>query len=163
MADLFLKPEHRIRDEVKLYCDTLRKWVDKKVLPHEDELDDLWDWTERKEKTVIHEMFHELLIDMGLQKTFVPPPYGGVGDWSMTETGAVVMEVARGDHGLAETGFISSWVIASTMLPTPNDFMMKKMVPDLLGNEPCILCSGITEPHGGGAGAARDASPPRRG
>lgn len=151
MADLFLKPEHLIRDEVKMYCDTLRKWVDKKIIPHEDELDDLWDWTERKERTVVHEMFHELLIDMGLQKTFVPPPYGGVGDWSMTETGAVVMEVARGDHGLAETGFISSWVVASTMLPTPNDFMMKKLVPGLLGDEPCILCSGITEPHGGGA------------
>jgi alkylation response protein AidB-like acyl-CoA dehydrogenase len=151
MADLFLKPEHRIRDEVKLYCDTLRKWVDKKVIPHEDELDDLWDWTERKEKTVIHEMFDDLLIDMGLQKTFVPPPYGGVGDWSMTETGAVVMEVARGDHGLAETGFISSWAIASAMMPTPNDKMMKILSEGLLSNKPFIICSGITEPHGGGA------------
>jgi alkylation response protein AidB-like acyl-CoA dehydrogenase len=151
MADLFLKPEHLIRDEVKMYCDTLRKWVDKKVIPHEDELDDLWDWTERKERTVVHEMFHELLIDMGLQKTFVPPPYGGVGDWSMTETGAVVMEVARGDHGLAETGFISSWAVASTMLPTPNDFMMKKLCEGLLSDEVFVICSGITEPHGGGA------------
>jgi alkylation response protein AidB-like acyl-CoA dehydrogenase len=151
MADLFLKPEHLIRDEVKLYCDTLRKWVDKKVLPHEDELDDLWDWTERKEKTIVHEMFHELLIDMGLQKTFVPPPYGGVGDWSMTETGAVVMEVARGDHGLAETGFIASWTVASTMMPTPNDFMMKKLSEGLLSDEVFVICSGITEPHGGGA------------
>jgi acyl-CoA dehydrogenase len=61
------------------------------------------------------------------------------------------MEVARGDHGLAETGFISGWAVASTMLPTPNDAVMKKIAAGMLGKEPFVVCSAITEPHGGGA------------
>jgi alkylation response protein AidB-like acyl-CoA dehydrogenase len=127
-TDNFLRPDHLIRDEVKMLCETLRKFVNEKVLPHEAEFDALWDWTERKEPTIVEQIFKELWIDLGLQAAQVPPPYGGYGDWSMVETGAVVIEVARGDHGLAETGFISSWAVASTMLPTSNDTVMKKMV-----------------------------------
>ena len=149
--DIFLRPDHLIRDEVKMYCETLRKFVNKRVLPHEGEFDALWDWTERKEDTIVKQLFKELWIDMGLQQTQVPPPYGGTGDWSTVETGAIVIEVARGDHGLAETGFISSWAVASTMLPTPNDAVMKKIAAGLLGKEPFVICSAITEPHGGGS------------
>lgn len=149
--DMFLRPDHLIRDEVKMYCETLRRFVNKKVLPHEDEFDDYWDWTERKEHTFVEDIFKELWIDLGLQQALVPPQYGGHGDWSMVETGAIVMEVARGDHGLAETGFISSWAVASAMLPTPNDALMKRIGAALCGKEPYIICSAITEPHGGGA------------
>jgi len=149
--DMFLRPDHLIRDEVKMYCETLKKFVNKRVLPHEGEFDALWDWTERKEDTIVKQLFKELWIDMGLQQAQVPPPYGGTGDWSTVETGAIVIEVARGDHGLAETGFISSWAVASTMLPTPNDAVMKKIAAGLCGKEPFVICSAITEPHGGGA------------
>jgi alkylation response protein AidB-like acyl-CoA dehydrogenase len=149
--ETFWRPDHLIRDEVKIFCDAVRDFVNREVLPHEDEFDDYWDWTERKERTFVEDIFKKLLIDLGLQKTFVPPKYGGTGDWSMVETGAVVIEVARGDHGLAETGFISSWAVASAMLPTPNDYIMKQMAEWLCGDEPFIICNAITEPHGGGA------------
>ena len=134
-----------------MYCDTLRRFVNEKVLPHEAEFDDLWDWTERKEHTIVGDLFKELWIDLGLQAAQVPIPYGGYDDRSMVETGALVMEVARGDHGLAETGFISGWAVAYTMLPTPNEAVMKKIADGMLGKEPFIVCSAITEPHGGGA------------
>jgi alkylation response protein AidB-like acyl-CoA dehydrogenase len=150
-TDTFLRPDHLIRDEVKMYCTTLRKFVNEKVLPHEDEFDDYWDWTERKEGSFVEDLFREMWIDLGLQKAQVPPPYGGDGDWSTVETGAVVLEVARGDHGLAETGFISSWAVASALLPTPNDAMVKLMAKGLCGSEPYVVCSAITEPSGGGA------------
>jgi alkylation response protein AidB-like acyl-CoA dehydrogenase len=149
--DMFLRPDHLIRDEVKMYCETLRKFVNKKVIPHEGEFDALWDWTERKEDTIVKQLFKELWIDMGLQQAQVPIPYGGTDDRSMVETGAIVIEVARGDHGLAETGFISGWAVASTMIPTPNDAVMKKIAAGLLGKEPFVVCSAITEPHGGGS------------
>ncbi|MBA7614929.1 hypothetical protein ES703_22203 [subsurface metagenome] len=124
--DMFLRPDHLIRDEVKMYADTLRRFVNEKVLPHEAEFDDLWDWTERKEHTIVEDIFKELWIDLGLQQAQVPIPYGGYDDRSMVESAALVIEVARGDHGLAETGFISGWAVASTMLPTPNEAVMKK-------------------------------------
>jgi alkylation response protein AidB-like acyl-CoA dehydrogenase len=149
-TDHFLRPDHLIRDEVKILCDTLRKFVNEKVLPHEDKFDALWDWTERKEPTIVEQIFKELWIDLGLQAAQVPPPYGGYGDWSTVETGAIVIEVARGDHGLAETGFISSWAVASTTLPAPNDTVMKQIADGMLGKEPFAICSAITEPQGGG-------------
>lgn len=149
--DDFLRPDHLIREEIRMYCNTLRKFVDTEVLPHEDEFDDYWDWTERKEHTFVEDLFKKLWIDLGLQQTFVPPPYGGTGDWSSVETGAVTIEVARGDHGIAETLFLSQWAVASIMLPTPNDTLMKKVAEHLLGNESFLICNAITEPHGGGS------------
>jgi alkylation response protein AidB-like acyl-CoA dehydrogenase len=149
--DMFLRPDHLIRDEVKMYASTLRKFVSEKVIPHETEFDDLWDWTERKEPTIVRDLFKELWIDHGLQAAQVPPEYGGYDDRSMVESGALVIEVARGDHGLAETGFISGWAVASSMLPTPNEAVMKKIAAGMCGKEPYVVCSAITEPHSGGA------------
>jgi hypothetical protein len=32
--DDFLRPDHLISEEIGLYCQTLRRFVDKEVLPH---------------------------------------------------------------------------------------------------------------------------------
>jgi acyl-CoA dehydrogenase len=151
MVEEFWTPYHLIRNEVKAFCKSVRKFINKEVLPHEDEMDDYWDWTERKEHTFVEDIFKKLWIDLGLQKAFVPPKYGGVGDWSMVESASVVIEVARGDIGLAMTGFISHWAVASIMLPTPNDIIMKQVAKLLCGDKPYVICNAITEPHGGGA------------
>ncbi len=148
--DFFMRPDHLIREPIKMYCTALRKYVNEKILPHEAEFDDYWDWTERKD-TIVEKIFKELWIDMGLQKAQVPKPFGGEDDRSMVETAAIVLELARADHGLAETGFISGWAVASAALPTPNEAMLKLMAEGMCGNEPYVVCSAITEPHGGGA------------
>jgi len=106
IVEKFWTPDHLIRNEVKMICDSLRDFIDKEVLPHEEEMDDYWDWTERKEHTFVEDVFKRLWIDLGLQKAFVPPKYGGTGDLSMVESAAVDVEVAREDVGLAMTGFI---------------------------------------------------------
>jgi len=149
--DNFLRPDHLIRDEVRMYLNTLRRFIDTEVLPNEDKLDDDWDWTEKKEPTLSENIFKKLWIDLGLQQGFVPPEYGGPGGMSMVESGAAIIEVARGDHGLAETAFITSWAVASITIPKPNENIMKKVAESLLGKEPCVICSAITEPHGGGS------------
>ncbi|MEM1674207.1 MAG: acyl-CoA dehydrogenase family protein [Candidatus Bathyarchaeia archaeon] len=151
MVEKFWTPCHLIRKEISLFCDALRDFINREVLPHEEEMDDYWDWTERKEHTFVEEIFRKLWIDLGLQKAFVPPQYGGIGDWSMVENAAVIIEVTRGDVGLGMTGFISQWAVASIMIPTPNDLVMKYVAERLLKNEPYIICNAITEPHGGGA------------
>jgi alkylation response protein AidB-like acyl-CoA dehydrogenase len=77
--DDFLRPDHLISAEAKMFCESLRNFVNNEILPHEDELDDYWDWTERKEHTFVHDIWKKLLIDLGLQKSFVPPQFGGRG------------------------------------------------------------------------------------
>jgi alkylation response protein AidB-like acyl-CoA dehydrogenase len=150
-TDVFIRPDHLIGEEARMYCNTLRRFVDKEVLPHERELDEYWDWTERKESTFVHELFRKLWIDLGLQKIFVPPPYGGMGGFSSVEMAAIMLEISRGDHGLAESGFISGGAVAFAGMPVPNDTMLKKFASLLLGDEPYVIASALTEPHGGGA------------
>ena len=149
--ETFLTPDHLISDEIKTYCRTLRTFVDRQVLPHEDEFDDYWDWTERKEHTFVEDILKKLLIDLGFQKAYIPPQYGGTGGWSMVEKGAINAELARGDRGFYVTSTVTSWAVASVMLPTPNDRLMKQLAEWLCGNEPFMICSALTEPHGGGA------------
>ena len=149
--DDFLRPEHLISAEIRLFCQTLRKFVDNEVLPHAGELDDYWDWTERKEQTFVHDLWKRLLIDLGLQKSFVPAEFGGSGGGSTIEVAATIQEVARGDYGLASTGFISPWSIAALSMPKANEVLLKKFAPLLLGDEVFIIASAITEPHAGGS------------
>lgn len=149
--DDFLRPDHLISEEIRLFCQTLRKFVDREVLPHAEELDDYWDWTERKERTFVHDLWKKLLIDVGLQKSFIPEAFGGSGGASTVETAATIQEVARGDYGLASSGFISPWSIAAIGIPRPNEFLLKKFAPLLLGDEVFIIASAITEPHAGGS------------
>jgi len=147
----FLRPDHLISEEVSLFCQTLRRFVDTDVLPHAEELDDYWDWTERKEKTFVHDLWKKLLIDLGLQKSFLPGDFGGSGGASTVEMAAMIQEVARGDYGLASTGFISPWSIAAISIPKLNEHLLKQFAPMLLGDEVFIIASAITEPHAGGS------------
>jgi alkylation response protein AidB-like acyl-CoA dehydrogenase len=134
-----------------MVCKTLRKFVDAEVLPHAEELDDYWDWTERKEHTFVHDLWKRLLVDLGLQKSFFPPEYGGAKGGSVVEDCAAIEEVARGDFSLACSGFISSWAVAGMSLPKPNEFLLKKFGALMCGDEVYMIASGITEPHAGGS------------
>ena len=147
----FLKPTHLISPEVQMYCKSMREFINKEIIPVEDQFDDYWDWTERGEDTLVHALWHKLLIDMELQHSFLLPEFGGSGGTSLVDACALVSEVSRGDFGLACSGFISSWSIASIMMPKVNETLMKKIAPLLCGNEVYMICSAITEPHSGGS------------
>jgi alkylation response protein AidB-like acyl-CoA dehydrogenase len=149
--DDFMKPHHLISEEARRFCAALRRFVDEEVLPHEHELDDYWDWTERKEETFVHNLWKRLLIDLGLQKSFVPPELGGTGGFSNVDMVAMIEEVARGDYGLATTAFISPWSIAALAIPTPNESLLKEVASHLLSDEVYLICSALTEPHAGGS------------
>ncbi len=149
--DDFLRPDHLISEEAKMFSKTLRKFVDTQILPHEDELDDYWDWTERKERTFVHDIWKKLFIDLGLQKFFVPPEFGGTGGASTVDMLILVEELSRGDYGAATTGFITPWSIAALALPKPNEVLLKKFAPLLCGDKEYVICSAITEPHAGGS------------
>jgi alkylation response protein AidB-like acyl-CoA dehydrogenase len=148
--DDFVKPIHLISPETKMFCQSLRKFVDTEILPHESELDDYWDWTER-EHNFVHDIWKKLFIDLGLQKSFVPPEFGGTGGQSTVDMLTLVEELSRGDYGAATTGFITPWSIAALALPTPNEVLLKKFAPLLCGDKQYVICSAITEPHAGGS------------
>jgi alkylation response protein AidB-like acyl-CoA dehydrogenase len=149
--DDFLRPDHLVSEETKMFSKTLRRFVDTEILPHEGEIDDYWDWSERKEHTFVHDIWRKLFIDLGLQKSFVPPEFGGLGGASTVDMLVLVEELSRGDYGTATTGFITPWSIAALTLPTPNETLLKKVAPLLMGDKEYVICSAITEPHAGGS------------
>ena len=149
--DDFLRPHHLISAEAKQFCDTIRRFVDNEILPHEEDMDQYWDWTERTENTWVHDMWKKLLIDLGVQQSFVPPEFGGTGGGTTVEGCAIVDELTRGDFGVACTGYITPWSMAAASMPQPNEVLLKKLAPLLCGDEPYLICSAITEPHAGGS------------
>lgn len=149
--DDFLKPVHLISDETRMFANTLRKFVDTEILPHEDKLDDYWDWSERQERTFIHDIIEKLLIDLGVQSSLVPPQFGGSGSGSIVDKLVLTEELTRGDYGIACEVFITRWSIAALMLPKPNEVLLRKVAPLLCGDKRYVICSAITEPHAGGS------------
>ena len=148
--DDFVKPDHLISPETKMFVQTLRRFVDTEILPHEAELDEYWDWSERQHNFV-HDIWRKLFIDLGLQKSFVPPEFGGSGGASTVDMLTMVEELSRGDYGAATTGFITPWSIAALTIPKPNEVLLKKFAPMLCGDQEFVICSAITEPHAGGS------------
>ncbi len=149
-VDDFVKPDHLISPETKMFVQTLRRFVDTEILPHEAELDEYWDWSERQHNFV-HDIWKKLFIDLGLQKSFVPPEFGGSGGASTVDMLTMVEELSRGDYGAATTGFITPWSIAALTIPKPNEVLLKKFAPMLCGDKEYVICSAITEPHAGGS------------
>ncbi len=147
----FLRPNHLISPEAQMYCKALREFINKEIIPVEDQFDEYWDWSERGGDTMIDAIWHKLLIDMELQHSFIPPEFGGSGGPSLVDACALVSEVSRGDFGLACSGFISSWAIAGLMLPKVNEPLLKKIADYMCGNKVYMICSAITEPHSGGS------------
>lgn len=150
-VDDFLRPDHLISQETKMFCKTLKEFIDKEIISRDEEFDDFWDWTERDEETMVHDIWKRLLIDLEVQHTFIPPEFGGLGGGSTVDGCARVEEVSRGDFALACSGFISPWSIASITIPKVNEPMMKILAPLLCGDEVYMICSAITEPHAGGS------------
>lgn len=149
--DDFSRPDHLLSDDIKKFCEVLRKFVDKEVLPHEAELDDYWDWTEREEHNLISDIVKKVYVDFGVQKILFPTELGGMGGGSNVDMNALVEELARGDLGICCETFMNVWGLLPIAPPTPNEFLLKKFAPFFCGDKVFQICSCVTEPHGGGS------------
>lgn len=147
--DDFMGPSHLLSDHTKIACDQLRKFVNKEILPHHDKMDDYWDWTERKERTFIHDIIKTLYVDFGIQKMLFPEELGGLGGGSFTDAYALVEELARGDLGICTEAFMNVWGIMPIAPPTPNETLLKKFAAQMCGDKVFQVCSCVTEPQGG--------------
>ena len=107
--DDFLRPDHLISEETRMFCKSLREFVNKEIISIEDQFDNNWDWTEQKDSPLVNGIWKKLLIDLELQQTFVPPEFGGLGGGTTVEACARVSELSRGDFSIACSGYISPW------------------------------------------------------
>ena len=148
--DDFLRPEHLITEQDKMLVSTLRDFVNREILPHEKELDDYWNWTERG-YTFVHDIIKKLYVDIGFQRTLIPKEYGGLGQYSIVSSLLAAEELARGDLGICCEAFMNCWGITPIVPPTQNDVLLKEFAPRFCGDESFQVCSCLTEPQGGGS------------
>ncbi len=119
--------------------ETIRKYVEKEVMPVRLELD--------KDYKVFEQVYSGL-VKLGVQKRGFSPRYGGLGIRNAATVCAMTEEMSRGDSGLSLHALIIPWCMAAAM-GARNTVVMDKFIPMFCEDIPCCGCLAITEPAGG--------------
>jgi alkylation response protein AidB-like acyl-CoA dehydrogenase len=126
-------------EEDLLLLTTIRKYIDKEVMPVRMQMD---------EDYVVFEKAYEGLVRLGIQKRGFAPRYGGLGIRSVPTVCALTEEISRGDSGLSLHALIIPWAMAAAM-GARNTTVMDKFIPMFCEDTPRCGCLAITEPAGG--------------
>ncbi|OPX40438.1 MAG: hypothetical protein B1H11_00100 [Desulfobacteraceae bacterium 4484_190.1] len=125
-------------EEHRLLRDTIRKFVEKEVVPQAEEID--------HEDCFPRDLFLEL-GNLGLLGITAPEQYGGSGSGLLSQA-IVVEELARGSAGFASSYTAHSNLVVDNLNRHANDWQKKKYFPDLCTGKK-IGCLAITEPGSG--------------
>ena len=93
-----LPPLEPLLDDL-LFAETLHKFVNEKVMPQRRDLEGGWE----RDEALAEKTFFDLtqgLVDLGLQRAFLPEEIGGMGLTSAVTACMVAEELSRGDIGL---------------------------------------------------------------
>jgi len=126
-------------DEDLAFLTSIRKYIDKEVMPFRMQLD---------EDYAVFEKAYEGLVKLGVQKRGFSSEYGGLGIRSATTICAITEEISRGDSGLSLHALIIPWCLAAAM-GARNKPLMDKFIPMFCEDTPRCGCLAITEPAGG--------------
>jgi alkylation response protein AidB-like acyl-CoA dehydrogenase len=137
--DIFLKKEDYMLQEM------LRSFVDKEIMPVRQQVD------EDKDHVIVKKILKGL-TDLGMQKSPLPPEYGGMGASSAVTAGIVHEELSRGDSGICTAGNVTTWAWIPAIAAN-NKAVLDRFAKDFTGTELRMGCFNMTEPggpHGGG-------------
>ena len=126
-------------EEDLLLLTTIRKYIDKEVMPVRMQMDE--DYT-------VFEKAYGGLVKLGIQKRGFSQRYGGLGIRSVPTVCALTEEISRGDSGLSLHALIIPWAMAAAM-GARNTTVMDKFIPMFCEDTPRCGCLAITEPAGG--------------
>ena len=133
-------------DEQRMLQDTVRRYINEKIMPIADEYDRKGAMTKE-----VATKFLKDLKDFGYIGTLVPEEYGGPG-LSYMEWPILFEELRRGYASLGGVvGITSSG--SNNVSRWGNEELKKRILPGLLNGD-TIICSGITEPNVGSDTAA---------
>ncbi len=126
-------------EEDLLLLTTIRKYIDKEVMPVRMQMD---------EDYAVFEKAYGGLVKLGVQKRGFSQRYGGLGIRSVPTACALTEEISRGDSGLSLHALIIPWTLAAAM-GARNTTVMDKFIPMFCEDTPRCGCLAITEPAGG--------------
>lgn len=138
----FYRIDDLLSEEERLVRDTVRRFVDEKVLPVIDE---------HFEKGNFPAELIPLMAQLGLLGANLPEEYGCAG-MNNVAYGLVMQELERGDSGLRSFASVQGALVMYPILEFGSDEQKSKWIP-LLAHGERIGCFGLTEPdHGSDPG-----------
>ena len=126
-------------EDDRMFVETIRRYIDKEVMPVRNELDS--DYS-------VFERVYQGLVEMGIQRRGFAERYGGLAIRSAVTVCAITEEIARGDSGLALHSLLVPWGMAAAM-GGQNKAVMDEFIPMFCDDTARVACMAITEPAGG--------------
>lgn len=127
-------------------AESVRKFVDKEVMPRRDDLEGGFHRDEERALGALHYLYRAC-GELGITKMSVPEALGGLAA-SASARMIVLDELSRGDIGLANMVAKMAWV-SSIMMACRRDDLMKEFAPQIVSDPPYAACVAISEPSGG--------------
>ncbi len=134
----FLQLDNTLNEDEKLIRDTVKKYVDKDVVPH---LENAF------EQGIFPRDFIKQTASLGLLGLTLPEKYGGSGA-SATSYGLVCQELERGDSGLRSFVSVQSSLCMFPIYQFGSEEQKQRFLPKMAQGE-IIGCFGLTEPDSG--------------
>jgi alkylation response protein AidB-like acyl-CoA dehydrogenase len=125
----------------------VREFVDREVMPRRLDLEGGWHRDENLAKKTVEEV-HKGLVDLGVQRAFLPEEIGGLGIKSFVTQLMVQEELARGDAGLA-TRLGCLWGCLGLAAMAGRMDLLEIFGRKACDDKPHTACWAVTEPEGG--------------
>jgi butyryl-CoA dehydrogenase len=138
-------PEIFVNEETRMIQRMVRDFVNKEIMPVRHLLDD-------DDDMALTNKIMQGLVDLGLQRMFIPEEYGGSGLHSAVTSYIISEELARGDLGISASFGCLAWALRPAIM-AKNRTVLEKFAPQFCGSEVKFACYNMTEPggpHGGG-------------
>ncbi|MFW6125550.1 MAG: acyl-CoA dehydrogenase family protein [Chloroflexota bacterium] len=133
-------------DEDLQMVKAVREFVDREIMPRRKDLDGGWHHDEKLAMDTIKDV-HQKLVDIGVQRMFVPEAFGGL-EANRAISRMVTEELSRGDCGLALHLGIIQWTMTPLALAGRTD-LLEPLLRTVCDDKPHASCMVITEPSGG--------------
>ena len=130
-------------DELR-FLRSIREYVERYVIPKRLDIEGGWNRDKDLAIKTIDELYKRI-VDLGVQKAFIPRKYGGFEQRYILELG-LAEELARGDPGFSLFVDRIPWFLAPFIAADRGDFL-KEFSKKL--DEPWTASVAITEPQGG--------------
>lgn len=132
-------------EEIEM-ADSIRKFVNKEVMPHRHDLEGGWHRDQELALSTLHRLYRRC-VDLGLTSSNLPEKYGGTG-LSPVVRQMINEELSRADIGLATMVGKIHWIV-SFMSAAGRDDLLAEFAPRITGEHSWTACVSITEPQGG--------------
>ena len=137
------------REEDWQIAEAVHEFVEKEVMPRRQDLEGGWHRDETLARNTLEKILKGL-VDLGLQKAFLPKEMGGLGITSAVTGYVIDYELSKGDVALwmILPGLIS-WAMYPALVSGRMDLIEELFKDKLLDDKPHKACVAITEPAGG--------------